>query len=111
MYKLYPFYIIICDIGISFTSTCKLVHPLSRPSESEGAKHSVKTCFRFPSRLSARVLGAQIELAEIAEGVSGKDVCTLEVKFDPDFIEITRREQVVCDLDLFGAHTIYSRTR
>ena len=56
-------------------------------------------------------LGSQIELAEIAEGVSRKNVCTLEVKFDPDFIEITRREQVVCDLDLFGAHTIYSRTR
>ena len=57
------------------------------------------------------MLGAQIELAEIVEGVSGKDVCTLQVRFDPDSIEITRREQVVCDLDLFGAHTIYSRTR
>ena len=33
------------------------------------------------------MLGAQIELAEIVEGVSGKDVCTLQVRFDPDSIE------------------------
>ena len=46
------------------------------------------------------MLGAQIELAEIVEGGSGKDFCTLQVRFDPDSIEITRREQVVCDLDL-----------
>ena len=50
------------------------------------------------------MLGAQIELAEIAEGVSGKDVCTSVVKIDPDFIEITRREQVASDLDLRGMY-------
>ena len=87
MYKLYPSYIIMCDIGISFTSAYKLVYPTFRRTESEGEIVADKTCFRFPWRLSGRVLGAQIELAEIVEGVSGKDVCTLQVRFDPDSIE------------------------
>ena len=61
--------------------------------------------------ICAEVRDLLLSVTEVVEGVSGKDVCTLQVRFDPDSIEITRREQVVCDLDLFGAHTIYSRTR
>ena len=99
------------DIGISFTFTRKRVHPVS-PSDNPGRlKVAHRMPFSMRGQADDRVLAAQIQLASIAKGVSGKDVCTLQVRFDPDSIEITRREQVVCDLDLFGAHTIYSRTR
>ena len=75
MYKLYPFYIIMYDIGISFTFTRKRVHPVS-PSDNPGRlKVAHRMPFSMRGQADDRVLAAQIQLASIAKGVSGKDVC------------------------------------
>ena len=75
VYKLYPFYIIMYDIGISFTFTRKRVHPVS-PSDNPGRlKVAHRMPFSMRGQADDRVLAAQIQLASIAKVVSGKDVC------------------------------------
>ena len=77
VYKLYPFYIIMYDIGISFTFTRKRVHPVS-PSDNPGRlKVAHRMPFSMRGQADDRVLAAQIQLASIAKEVSGEDICTL----------------------------------
>ena len=62
MYKLYPFYIIMYDIGISFTFTRKRVHPVS-PSDNPGRlKVAHRMPFSMRGQADDRVLAAQIQL-------------------------------------------------
>ena len=68
VYKLYPFYIIMYDIGISLGAAATVYDAIAKPTKSNWKKHSSVMLVAHGVHAVSAVLLAQMRVADIVEG-------------------------------------------